>query len=35
MHQVSVTALIRGDLVVVPEDNVKVQPGDILINMKL
>ncbi len=34
IHQVCVTALIRGDLVVVPEDNVKVQPGDILINMK-
>ena len=34
-HQVSVTALIRGDLVVVPEDNVKVQPGDVLILMKL
>ena len=34
-HQVSVTALIRGDLVVVPEDGVKVQPGDILILMKL
>ena len=35
MHQVCVTALIRGDLVVVPEDNVKVQVGDVLINMKL
>ena len=35
MHQVSVTALIRGDLVVVPEDNVKVQAGDVLILMKL
>ena len=34
-HQVSVTALIRGDLVVVPEDGVKVQPGDVLILMKL
>ena len=35
MHQVCVTALIRGDLVVVPEDNVKVRAGDVLINMKL
>ena len=35
MHQICVTALIRGDLVVIPEDNVKVQPGDVLIYMKL
>ena len=35
MHQICVTALIRGDLVVIPEDNVKVQPGDVLIYTKL
>ena len=35
MHQICATALIRGDLVVIPEDNVKVQPGDVLIYMRL
>ena len=35
MHQICVTALIREGLVVIPEDSVKVQAGDILINMKL
>ena len=35
MHQIFVTALIRGGLVVIPEDSVRVQAGDILIHMKL
>ena len=35
MHQISVTALIRDGLVVIPEDGVKVRAGDILIHMKL
>ena len=35
MHQICVTALIRGDLVVIPEDSVKVQAGDVLIYTKL
>ena len=35
MHQICVTSLIRGGLVVIPEDSVKVQAGDVLIYMKL
>lgn len=35
MHQICVTALIRGDLVVIPEESVKVQAEDILIYTKL
>ena len=35
LHQISVTALIRDGLVVIPEDSVKVRAGDILIHMKL
>ena len=34
-HQICVTALIRGDLVVIPEESVKVQAEDVLIYMKL
>ncbi len=35
MDQMCVTALIRGDLVIVPEDQVKIQEGDILLTTKL
>lgn len=34
-HQICVTALIRAGLVVIPEDCVNVQAGDVLIYMKL
>ena len=34
-HQICVTALIRGDLVVIPEESVKVQAEDVLIYTKL
>ena len=34
-HQICVTALIRAGLVVIPEDSVNVQAGDVLIYMKL
>lgn len=35
MHQICVTALIRGGMAVIPEESVKVQAEDILIYMKL
>ena len=35
MNGVCVTALIRGELVVIPEDTIKVETGDVLLVMKL
>ena len=35
MNAVCVTALIRGELVIVPEDTVRIEEGDVLLVMKL
>ena len=35
MNEVCVTALIRGELVVIPEDTIKVENGDVLLILKL